>query len=196
MDICPTPTQPRAQAAADADAPISIDWAAELAAAEGAAAASATYPFPLPSDHKPFDDISSEEEEQPHEAQWIADLIEGRNPFAAAGSRPPYGNSSSKSAAGRGSEAAAAAAAGSSSGGGGAWDAAKHRRRHKERVGFRRQDIPTIKVDWTGNEMVSGHAAVCAWVRGAEGGCRGSGVHLQGAWLCYGVLSWFQGAYL
>ena len=65
---------------------------------------------------KPFDDISSEEEEQAYEAQWIADMIEGRNPFAAAGPRPPYGSSSSQSAAGRGSEAAAAGAVHSSLG--------------------------------------------------------------------------------
>jgi hypothetical protein len=39
--------------------------------------------------------------------------------------------------------------------GGAQWDPADHRRQHRERMGFSTSDIPTLKMNWTGDETVS-----------------------------------------
>jgi hypothetical protein len=39
------------------------------------------------------------------------------------------------------------------------WDPAHARRQQKECVGFRTEDIPTIKLDWTGQAKVGASAS-------------------------------------
>lgn len=150
----------KSPAAAAAGTP--IDWEAALAAAEQDAAALAAYPYPLPGERRPFDDTSSEEEE-PYEAEWVAGLIQGKHPAAAVSDpQPPYGSSTAGGSGPFAASATAAAAAvlggagaGGSVDGGRMWDPAQLRRENRQLMGFSTRDIPTIKVEWTGNEMVS-----------------------------------------
>jgi hypothetical protein len=94
----------------------------------------------------------------------VAGIIQGNNlsaAAAAAGPRPPYGSNSTSAASKSGpSPVSAAAAVGGAGAGAGVnngrqWDPAVHRRQHRERMGFSTTDIPTIKMNWTGDETVS-----------------------------------------
>lgn len=154
-----SPAGPAATAAGTASG--GIDWSAALAAAEAAAAASAAYPYPLPCDRTHFDAASSEDE-LPYEADWVAGIIQGKNLSAAAvGSRPPYGSSTAANNVAFPATAVVGAGAGGSVDGGRQWDPADHRRQHRERMGSSTSDIPTINMNWTGDEKVSFHCQCC-----------------------------------